>query len=64
MEHHILIVDDHPIFREGLKSLLNNQSDLKVCCEASNSEEALKQLRHCPCDLVTMDLSLAGSSGL
>lgn len=64
MQCHILIVDDHPIFREGLKSLLDNEDDLKFCCEASNSEEAIKQLRNCPCDLVTMDLSLAGGSGL
>ncbi len=64
MQFHILVVDDHPIFREGLKSLLANADDLKFCCEASTSEEALKQLRNCPCDLVTMDLSLAGSSGL
>ena len=64
MQCHILIVDDHPIFREGLKSLLDNEDDLKFCCEASNSEEAIKQLRNCPCDLVTMDLSLAGGSEL
>jgi DNA-binding NarL/FixJ family response regulator len=64
LQSRILIVDDHPIFREGLKSLLNNEKDLKFCCEASSSEEALKQLRNCPCDLVTMDLSLSGGSGL
>lgn len=64
MQYHISVVDDHPIFREGLKFLLDNESDLEFCCEASNSEDALKQLRNCPCDLVTMDLSLAGSSGL
>jgi DNA-binding NarL/FixJ family response regulator len=57
-------VDDHPIFREGLKSLIENENDLVVCCEASDSEQALKNFRNSDCDLVTMDLSLAGGSGL
>lgn len=60
----VLIIDDHPIFREGLKSLLNNEPDMVVCGEAGNCESARKALRHYEADIIIMDLSLAGGSGL
>jgi DNA-binding NarL/FixJ family response regulator len=60
----ILIIDDHPIFCKGLKLLIDNEDDMHVCCEAASSEEALKHLKLCDVDLATVDLSLAGTSGL
>ena len=37
----ILIVDDHPMMRQGLAQLVNNEPDLAVCCEAENAHQAL-----------------------
>lgn len=60
----ILIVDDHPIVRQGLSLLINREADLRVCCEASNAEEALAACQGCPHDVAIVDLSLSGISGL
>jgi DNA-binding NarL/FixJ family response regulator len=60
----ILIVDDHPIVRQGLAQIINLQADMQLCCEASNAEEALIAMRSCHHDLVIVDISLEGVSGL
>ena len=60
----ILIVDDHAIVRSGVAMLINQESDLHVCCEASDIEGALSANRSCPHDLAIVDLSLHGMSGL
>jgi DNA-binding NarL/FixJ family response regulator len=60
----ILIVDDHPIVRQGLAQIINFQTDMELCCEASNSEQALIAMRSCHHDLVIVDISLEGVSGL
>jgi len=60
----ILIVDDHPIVRQGLAQVLNLQADLQLCCEASNAEEAMDAISHCNHDLAIVDISLQGGSGL
>jgi len=59
----ILIVDDHPIVRQGLAQVLNLQADMQLCCEASNAEEALTAMHDCHHDLVIVDISLEGASG-
>ncbi len=59
----ILIVDDHPIVRQGLAQVLNLQADLLLCCEAGNAEEALTAIRCCRHDLAIVDISLQGESG-
>jgi DNA-binding NarL/FixJ family response regulator len=60
----ILIVDDHTLVRAGLSRLLQMFNDIEVIAEASNAEQALElTLQHAP-DLVLMDLSLPGRSGL
>ena len=59
----ILIVDDHPIVRQGMAQLINLQKDLQVCCEAENAAEALAAMRACHHDLAIVDLSLPGISG-
>ena len=60
----ILLVDDHPIVREGLAQFINNETDLTVCGLASNAPEAMTLVAiHSP-DLVVADLSLAGKPGL
>ncbi|MFM0566047.1 response regulator [Paraburkholderia sediminicola] len=59
----ILIVDDHPIIREGMTHLLNLQGDLHVCCAAGSAEEALATMA-CQPDMAIVDLSLQSGSGL
>jgi DNA-binding NarL/FixJ family response regulator len=60
----ILIVDDHPIVREGLTAILSAQPDLLVCGEASNTADALKQVRATAPDIAVVDIALNGESGL
>jgi len=60
----ILVVDDHPLFREGLVRVLNQEKDLEVCGEASDNDEALKQLAALKPDLVLMDITLEGMNGI
>ncbi|MCX5682235.1 MAG: response regulator transcription factor [Planctomycetota bacterium] len=60
----VLIVDDHPIVREGLAHRINRQPDLVVCAEAASVPEALKAISACVPDLAVVDLSLDGRSGL
>ena len=60
----ILIADDHPLVREGLKKILREESDIKVCGEAKNGDELLKLLEQYEVDVVVLDLSMPGRSGL
>ncbi|MCD2452323.1 response regulator transcription factor [Methylicorpusculum oleiharenae] len=59
----IIIVDDHPIVRQGLAQVLNVQADMHLCCEASNAEEAMLAMENCHHDLAIVDISLQGTSG-
>ncbi len=60
----ILLVDDHPIFRAGLRTLLNTQEDMEVVGEAGNGAEALDQVRALQPDVVVMDIAMPGMDGL
>jgi len=60
----VLIVDDHPIVRQGLSQLINAEDDLEVCGDAATVEEALQSLDESYPDVVIVDLSLAHSDGL
>ena len=60
----ILIADDHAIVRSGLKQLLSGQSEFMVAGEAANGLEALKQIREQSFDVVLMDMSMPGRSGI
>jgi len=59
----IVVVDDHPIFREGLLQSINRQPDLMVCGEAENAPQALGLIGELKPDLVLVDISLPGKSG-
>ena len=60
----LLIVDDHPLVRDGLKARLESISHFNVIGEAGNSEDALQVLANSPIDLILMDINLGNSSGL
>lgn len=60
----VLVVDDHPVVREGLKRIIAEGSDLTVAGEASDGEEALTAIRNNPCDVVLLDISLPKKNGL
>lgn len=59
-----LVVDDHTIFRSGLKRLLLDESDIRVTGEARSGAEAIDALRTDPFDVVLLDINLEGRSGL
>jgi DNA-binding NarL/FixJ family response regulator len=60
----VFIVEDHPVFREGLVQVLNREKDLAVCGQAGTAEEAQKLLRRLHPDLLLVDITLPGKSGL
>jgi len=60
----ILIVDDHPIVRDGLKQILGQSADLVVSGEAGNADEALALVRDSDFDLVVLDITLPGRTGI
>jgi two-component system, NarL family, invasion response regulator UvrY len=60
----ILIVDDHAVVREGLKFILSKADDVSVAGEAGNAPDAMSFLRKHQCDLVLLDLSLPGKTGI
>jgi DNA-binding NarL/FixJ family response regulator len=60
----VVIVDDHPIVRAGLAALIDAEPDLAVCGHAEDAREALRVVESARPDLVLVDLSLKGTSGL
>jgi YesN/AraC family two-component response regulator len=60
----ILIVDDHPMTRAGLIHLINHQADTEICGEAENAAQALDLLAVSRPDLMLIDITLPGKSGL
>jgi len=60
----VFIVEDHPVFREGLVQVINSEGDMIVCGEAEDAEHALTAIRSLKPDLVLVDISLPGKSGL
>jgi len=64
MKIRVELVDDHRIFREGLRSLLEKQEDIAIVGEAANGRAALKQLQRGEADVVVMDLSMPELNGI
>ncbi|MDR3458509.1 MAG: response regulator transcription factor [Verrucomicrobiae bacterium] len=60
----VLLVDDHPLVREGLANLINQQPDLEICGEAGNEPQALELIGQTLPDVAVVDLSLENGSGI
>jgi DNA-binding NarL/FixJ family response regulator len=60
----VFVVDDHPILRQGLARLINEQPDLVMCGEADSPVDAVRLLPAAKPDVVIVDLSLRGGDGL
>jgi DNA-binding NarL/FixJ family response regulator len=59
----VLIVDDHPVIRHGLKVLIAQEEDLEICGEAADVQQALGCLQECHPNVVVLDLTLKDSHG-
>jgi DNA-binding NarL/FixJ family response regulator len=60
----VVIVDDHPMFRERLSQLINLELDMEVCGEADDAQEGIRLIRDTSPNLAIVDITLKGSSGL
>ena len=60
----VLLVDDHPIVRQGMSQLLNRESDMMVCGEAESAHQALSMLKTIKPDIAILDVSLEDRSGI
>lgn len=63
-KHRILLIDDHPIVRQGLALLIDREADLHVCGEAEQASSAMHAIATLRPDLVVLDISLSGPDGL
>jgi DNA-binding NarL/FixJ family response regulator len=60
----VLIADDHPVVRHGLRRIRESQADIDVCSEAATSLEAIEQAKSCKPNLVVFDVTMPEMSGL
>jgi DNA-binding NarL/FixJ family response regulator len=60
----VFIVDDHPIFRDGLSQILKSEPDLNVCGTAESAEAGLRVISKLKPDLILVDIGLPGMNGL
>ena len=60
----ILLADDHPLFRSGIKLLLQRQKDIEIVAEASDGAECVKLAKKFKPDMVLLDLNMEGVGGL
>ena len=60
----ILIVDDHPILRQGLSQLINQEEDLSICGEAKDAQQGMDRISRLNPDLAIIDITLEGIDGL
>lgn len=60
----VCIADDHPVVRQGLKQIISDAPGMSVAAEACSGQEILEKLRKNKCDVVLLDISMPGMSGL
>jgi DNA-binding NarL/FixJ family response regulator len=64
VKNRVFIVDDHAMFREGLRQLIDREPDLAVCGDVADATEAMREIREKKPDLVIADISLSGTTGI
>jgi DNA-binding NarL/FixJ family response regulator len=64
LSRRLLLVDDHPIMREGFARVINHEPDLKVCGQSDNAAKALEDIAVLKPDLVIVDIALKGVNGI
>jgi DNA-binding NarL/FixJ family response regulator len=60
----VMLVDDHPVVRRGVRAILESQPGIEVCCEASDGLEAIEHAKKTKLDLVLLDLTMPEMNGL
>lgn len=60
----VLIADDHAVVRQGLKQIIDNETDMKIAGEAASAHETLEKIRKQNWDVVILDITMPGKSGL
>jgi DNA-binding NarL/FixJ family response regulator len=60
----VLIVDDHPVVRQGLAAFINGEDDFTVCGDAEDAETAIRRISSLEPDIIIADLSLKGTGGI
>jgi DNA-binding NarL/FixJ family response regulator len=60
----VFIVDDHAMFRDGMRQLIEREPDLTVCGDVADADEAMREIREKKPDLVIADISLSGKTGI
>ena len=61
---HVLIADDHALYREGVRKMLSVSQDIEIVGEATNGEEAIAQALALQPDVILMDLKMPGMNGI
>ena len=60
----VIIADDHPVVRHGVKRILEEEPDIQVVAEAGNGQELLQKIDQTPCDVALLDIGMPGRDGL
>jgi DNA-binding NarL/FixJ family response regulator len=64
MKRKVLLVEDHPVVRHGLRAVIDDEADLTVCGEAASNAEGLAQIRKLRPDVAVIDITLGSDNGL
>ncbi|MGC9326481.1 MAG: response regulator transcription factor [Candidatus Hinthialibacter sp.] len=64
MKKKVLLVDDHPIVRHGMKQLIDQEDDLCVCSEADSADSAIVEIKTNKPDIIVVDIHLGGTNGI
>lgn len=62
--HRVLLVDDHPVTRQGMRAIIDQQLDFEVCAEAANAAQALQLAETAPPEIAVIDIALGAESGI
>src|SRR5689334_2161976 len=60
----VLLIDDHPLLRQGIAALINQQKDFIVCGETDDARKAISTIQSSKPDIIILDVSLKGASGI